>query len=169
MKTAKSSLRGNSNLNQVIADGVDYIHNWTKKELSSISNNTLVVLQNAEGSYTVGTFSVLKVTDTCWRVLDRNKEHVHDFSKKLAAVAYCATSAKRKYHTASEILELDTEFARVEADYDLFTHLIKRYAEQKDDFKVGLYISRQEIAKDRLEVVRDQLEKILARAKYIKP
>lgn len=168
MKTAKSSLRGNSNLNQVIADGVDYIHNWTKKELSSISKNTLVVLQNAEGSYTIGTFSVLKVTDTCWRVMDRNNEHVHDFSKKLAAVVYCVSSATRKYQTASDILELDTEFSKLDADYELFTYLVKRYAEQKDEFKVALYISRQEITKDRLNIVKDQLEKILTRAKVLK-
>ena len=168
MKTKKTSTKGNLTFNEAISDSIDFLHDWAKKELNSISKNNLIVLQNAEGSYSVGTFSVIKITDRCWRVYDRNHELVHDFSRKLASIVYCVFMSMKKYHAATEILDLDIEYTRLDADIDLFVHMIKKYSAKKDDFKLSLYISRQEITKDRLNQVRDQLDKILDRAKYIK-
>lgn len=155
-------------ISNIVHEGISYIHNWTKNEIKHISKDKTIIIKNNEGSYTVGTFSIKKVNDLTWKVEDVNKELVYNFSKKLSALMYCIMFSLKKYHNATEILDLDLDTNTLEAEFELFSNLLKISIKHKDDFKIDLYTARLNLVKSRLISVQNKLSKTLKNAKYIK-
>lgn len=142
--------------------GYRRVSDWTKKELAELQQQkSPICVELATGDYIVGKFTVQKVTKTCWRV------RTVEFSDKRCAIFYCVLLHLGNTTAAEELCDLDWKVSKLDLDKEIYRIRLDAAHLMDDQFKVALYGSRYEDAKDKLKTARLDLEKNLKRAKYL--
>lgn len=142
--------------------GLSRVTDWTKKELAEIQKNSklpvCIALQN--GDYMVATYKIVKVSGILWTVDDL------EFTDKRSAIFYCAMMHMAKATEAKELYSADVKVSRHESDKALFRVRLDSAHVANNQFKIDLYSSRYEEAKNSLKYAKQELEKIISKAKY---
>lgn len=148
---------------KVVEYGLQRVSEWTKKELAELqkTSKTPIAIELANGDYQVATFKVVKVSTLCWKVDEL------EFTDKRSAIFYCSLSHLQKYSEARELYALDGIVGKLDNDKSMFRVKLDRAHETGDQFKIDLFSSRYEDVKIRLHRAKQDLEKIITRAKYL--
>jgi hypothetical protein len=146
-----------------------YVKHWAKEEANRLlkTENTPIIVPTKTG-YKVGKFTLTRQPADYWIVTDINNEHPIAFAEKRAAVLYCINYQLRKFTTAQDILLKDQSFAKLNTDYMYYEHCIRQAVKRGDMFAVDVLKARSIDTKSKLEYARNELEKSLNQAKYIK-
>ena len=148
-------------------DAVDYgfqrVKEWTAKELSDLQKNskTPICIELSNGDYQVATYRVVKISSVCWAADDR------EFHDKRSAIFYCTLLYLEHFVEAYELEATDTAVSRLDSDKALFRVRLDKAHEVGDQFKIDLYSSRFDETKRRLAHAKQELEKIINKAKYL--
>jgi hypothetical protein len=146
-----------------------YLKLWTERELKrlTIDEKLPVCLPNGAHGFLIGKYHMRSVSPNCWRVLDHNEEHVHDFARKLSAVFYCLATQANKISLADRILNADTQVGRLESEQDFYMYTKQQSLKKKDYFRLDLANSRFQNTRMQLSVAIEELEKTINTAKYL--
>lgn len=150
---------------------VNYIQSWTQKQTKEISVNTTqfpVCMPIGKNRWQVGKFTVERVSEFCWRVYNVTGDLVHEFTLKQAAVLYSALTHIKRTHTADQILSLDKILGQLEADAAIYNRMLRSAERKKDSDAIDLYNARYSKIQGRIDQARNDLQKSLNQAKYIK-
>jgi len=112
------------------------------------------------GDYLVSSYLVEKVSEICWKV-----EHL-EFIDKRSAIFYCSLMHLGKITEAKELYKIDKHVGQLDLDKSLFRIRLDNAHTAKDQFKIGLYSSRYEESKGKLRLLKQELEILIAQAKY---
>ena len=139
-----------------------HISDWATRQLAEIQKGPVpICLHLSNGDFLVGTRKVHKISDTCWSV------NTLEFRDKRSAIFYCAFTHQSQYRDASNILKLDQQVSNLEADKTFFRYKLDKAHLAKDVFKIDLFGSRYDDFKKKLARSKEELEKLLSRAKYL--
>jgi hypothetical protein len=158
------TLKKSDKLDSIVDYGLQRVKDWTKKELEDLqrTSKTPICIALENGGYLVATKRVEKVSNTCWKV------ELLEFIDKRSAIFYCALNYLQMFRDAAELFAVDQKVGRYEMDKNLFRVKLDKAHVDQDQFKIDLYGSRYEEAKRQLVGARQDLEKIIAKAKYTK-
>lgn len=145
----------------------ELIKHWARDEANRILSAEPVIVQ-FKGGYKVGKFTVTNQSLAHWIVTDQFGDKKIDFAEKRAAVLYCILFQLNKYNQAQNLLAQDQTYAKLHNDFIYYEHCIRRAAKRKDMFTVDVTVARREDTKHKLEIAKNDLQKTLTRAKYIK-
>ena len=163
MTKAKLATRKKSDEEPIVDYGLQRVVTWTTKALTELQQNSKapIIVELTNGDYTVGTSRVEKVSSVCWKVGEL------DFTDKRSAIFYCALSHVSKFADARELYAVDAIVGKLDLDKATFRLKLDKAHAERDQFKIDLFSSRYEEAKTRLAMAKQELEKILIRAKYM--
>ena len=145
----------------------ELIKHWARDEANRILNIEPVIVP-FKGGYKVGKFTVTSQSLAHWIVTDQFGDTKLEFAEKRAAVLYCILYQLNKYNQAQDLYKQDKTYAKLHTDFVYYEHCIRRAVKRKDMFTVDVIIARREDTKCKLEVAKNDLQKTLTRAKYIK-
>ena len=143
--------------------GIKYIKSWTQQELKKFINEP-VVIPNGNRGFFVGPYIITGHTKNCWRVIQRDGRHLHDFVAKSHAILYCLKSIKNK-SDYNEVLELDRQLGKLDNDIAFYKHTINT---TKNQFQSNIALNRYIDATLQRRAVLNILKKTLISAKYLK-
>ena len=150
-------------LKQTETTTLNKVTSWTKNELSELQANSKlpVCIALPNGDYTVGTFKIEKISSTCWKV-----DNI-EFTDKRGAIFFCVLLCLRKFADANELRDADWLLGRLDSDKITFRARLDNAHLQDDQFKIDLYSSRFDDAKQKLAAAKIEFEKIINKVKYI--
>lgn len=145
------------------------IKQWTRNELGLLQQNqdTSICIPTSYG-YKIGLFKLKTFPNKTCEVWDRNEELVHTFGDKVSAVLYTIYTIKHNFHTAKEILYLDTQINKNYTDTLNLRRRIKSAAASKDYFTVDVKAARLEAAQRKLTECQHRLKALHRTAKIKK-
>lgn len=167
MKTAESYTK--NELGKLIVDlAVSKVNIWAKKELNYIryALNQPVVVPINGNQWVIGNYIINNLGTHRYKVIKDNNL-VHIFYSKPAAVLYAALTKMHYYKTADGLLTSDITVARLHDELEFYTEKLTAKG-KKDPFKAQLWYSRYNDFKLKFKPAREELEKRIATAKYIK-
>ena len=166
MKTDALSTRKSLKINST----VELISQWTQVQLSDIKKKQKlpVCWALSSGAYMIGNYLVEQKLTKTWRTSDHNREFVHNFVSKTAAILYCLCIQVGQLVLANKLRKHDAELGLLETDAEFFRYSLLTAKNNKNDFKISLWVARltQNLAQQRH--ARSLLEKTLKSAKYLK-
>lgn len=167
MKTAESHIKdeiGKLLVNLAVAK----VNHWAKKELNYIrfALNYPVVLPVSDKQWIIGDYYIKEIGPHGFKVI-RDNRVIHIFYNKQAAVLYAALSKIRFYNNADNILNADKEVSKLYDDLQFYSQKVTSKT-NKDLFKKQLWRARHDDIKLRFISARQDLEKRISCAKYIK-
>jgi hypothetical protein len=147
----------------------DYLTQWTKEESRRLlhTESTPLIISVKNG-YKVGRFNITVNPGQVWTVTDINNEKPIDFAEKRSAVLYCILYQTKNYIQAQNILIKDQTYSKLHTDFLYYEHCIRRAIKRGDMFVVDVTVARYGDTKHKLEVAKNDLQKTLNQAKYIK-
>jgi len=140
-----------------------YLKEWTDKQLKKYIDEPVVIPVGRYG-FLVGPYCIQGKHASCWTVKQQDGYHLHDFVSKSHAILYCIRAMKN-YSAATELLELDRQFGKLDRDIEFYQHTIKH---TKNQFKIEIALNRCAEAKMQRESISNILKKTLISAKYLK-
>lgn len=167
MKTEKLSTR--NDVDEYIQEFVNLIRNFTYNELYDIlrkSDGSIVYTPNGE-EYFVGRY-VIRNIKPLWRVENQLGDIQFDFCNKSAAIFYAMALMKTKINLARQLETADYAFRRSKSQWDLYKQKIKIVLKQGDESKVELMLAKHSDCKYKYIIAKEELEKTLNMAKYLK-
>lgn len=146
-----------------------YVKHWTRQEADRLlkTESTPLIVPTKTG-WKIGRYEIVTQTQGYWTVFDSNKEHPLDFAEKRSAILYCISHQTRRYSLAQDVLLKDQHYAKLNTDYIYYEHCIRRASKRGDMFAVDALRARSDDTKHKLETARNDLQKTLNQAKYIK-
>lgn len=143
--------------------GLKRVTDWTHQQLADFQKNSrypiCMVLKN--GDYLVATYKVEKISELCWKV-----ENL-DFTDKRSAIFYCSLMHLSREVEATQLHKTDSHVGQLDLDKYLFRVRLDAAHSTGDQFKIDLYSSRYEESKEKLRLAKQELENLIAQAKYI--
>jgi hypothetical protein len=167
MKTAESHIK--NEIGKLIVDlALSKVNIWAKKELNYIrfALNYPIVMPINSNLWVIGDYIIKNVGQHRYKVTQDNKI-IHTFYSRPAAVLYAALSKMRYYKTADGLLNADIDVARIYDELEFYTFKLTS-KNKKDPFKTQLWQARYNDYKLRFNPAREELEKRILSAKYIK-
>lgn len=147
----------------------DYVKQWTRQEANRLlkTENTPLIVPTKTG-WKIGRYEIITQSQGYWTVVDGNKEHPLDFAEKRSALLYCISHQTRRYSLAQDVLLKDQQYAKLNTDYTYYEYCIRRALKRNDMFSVDALRARSDDTKHKLELAKNDLQKTLNQAKYIK-
>jgi hypothetical protein len=167
MKTVESYTK--NELGKLITNlGVSKVNTWAKKELNYIryALNQPVLIPINSNQWVIGDYVITSLSTHRYKVVKDNKL-IHTFYSKPAAVLYTVLTKMQYYKTADGLLAADIDVARISDELEFYTEKLTN-KNKKDPFKSQLWYARYYDFKLRFRPAREELEKRIATAKYIK-
>lgn len=165
MMTVKptSLKKSDKTLSSIEEYGFSRVNSWTRNELLALqkSSKLPICMPLQDGSYFVATFKVEKISEVCWKV------EKLEFTDKRSAIFYCALMHLGKILDAQDLYRVDLRVGQLDLDKALFRIRLDSAHNSQDQFKIGLFSSRYEESKGKLRFAKQELEEIIATAKYI--
>lgn len=145
----------------------EFVKLWIKEESKKILSYDPVIIPTKTG-YRVGKFNVAMIATQHWQVTDQFNEHPLSFSEKRSAVLYCILYQLNRYNKAQDVLQLDQAYSKLYTDFVYYEHCIRKALKRSDMFTVDVTVARRDETKHKLEIAKNDLQKTLSQAKYIK-
>lgn len=162
-------------INTIVSQTVDYLQNWTKKELFSIlaenaeSHRTPIIAQLGNRGYIVGNYAMQPAEQNWWTVSYRfNDDENKVFSSKVAALCYILYRHNNNICRADQIVAEDNDVRRWIVKSDQYYYRYRQAVKKKNLSKADLFFTRHQEALYRLGLAKSLLEKSLRSAKYFK-
>lgn len=148
---------------------VEKIKRFTQSELSKLGNtsNELPLCYQIGTDVLVGNYKILKINETCWRVMEQEQQ-VFDFFNRKDAIFYCIALHKKQLQLANDIRDSDSLLNRLEFDAALYRLRYKKAIEKSDEWGEEYYSNRYTETIIRIEQAKKEIKKNLNLAKYIK-
>lgn len=143
-----------------------YVGLWTKKETDKISRSELVITPSKSG-YHVGKYSVRNINQV-WQVFDEWGSLVNPFSSKKSAVYWCVLAHTDRIKQSQTLMYQDVRLSKYTQDHANYQYRKARATIRKDYFTVDVCNARMAKNESLLEDARNDLEKTLNSAKYLK-
>jgi predicted metal-dependent hydrolase len=143
-----------------------YVQNWTRVEAQKMVKDELLILPTKDGMQ-VGKYSV-KHMNKMWHVYNVFNELIDAFTCKQSAVAYSLLDQTNKINTARDLLRQDTRISKLEQDQTNYVFRRTKAIKSKDTLTIDMLDARITEAESLLNLAREDLEKTLIKAKYLK-
>lgn len=143
-----------------------YVVEWTTSEARRLLRQELVITETARG-YQVGKFTV-ENSGVTWIVNDQWGALINYFSCKKSAIIWCLLSQTGKLTASQKLLKEDSLVNKLSQDITYYTFGKQRALKNGDYFKADLCDARLTSTALPLSRARDDLEKTLNSAKYLK-
>ena len=167
MKTAGSYTK--EELGKILISlAIDKINYWAKSELNYIRHalDKPVLIPISNNLWIIGNYVIQNVDNHKFKVT-KDKILIHTFYSKRAAIFYAALSKIKQYKIADELLNADTKVARLYDECEFYSKKITS-KHKKDNFKLNLWFNRYQNFKMQLHPAKNDLEKTIRSAKYMK-
>lgn len=147
---------------------LEKIRRFTEQELSRLAQQELPFCYQIGTDVLVGNYKVLKISNSCWRVVDNNNVSLFDFLTRKHAIFHCIALHKKQYKLADDIKEGDGLLNHLEFEAIIYRKRYKQAKEHKDDWGSDYYSARYIETMHKLAQTKNDLTKNLKIAKYIK-
>jgi hypothetical protein len=152
---------------QAVADAAaQYVQHWAQEEAQDMIKSNIVILPTKQG-YQVGKYAVKNI-DKMWSVFNTFDELVDTFSCKQSAVVFCILNLKEKFNLAQELRRQDTRISKLAQDQTNYVFRRIKAVKQKDTLATDIIEARISETDSLLNLAREDLEKTLKQAKYLK-
>ena len=143
-----------------------YIGVWAKHEAERLLKKEPVIIPLKNG-YHVGKFTVKNANHT-WHVYNVWNEFVNAFSSKQSAVSWCILDHTGRIIQSRKLMDQDAKVSKYTQDQTNYFHSKQQAIKRGDYFAVDLSNARIAKVQSMLEDARNDLEKTLNSAKYLK-
>lgn len=157
-------IQSRKEFNLVINYATDYVNQWIQQEIKNICNKGLVFFEKDKNHFKINEIAIYKTHDL-WSV-ERDNKVIHDFISKSAAIFYCLLWYSCKLEMANTLLNLDRTLVNRVVDCELILARMKNYGDDKVKKEIALARYHENV--EHINILRQQLEKNLTLAKYIK-
>jgi hypothetical protein len=145
-----------------------YLTWWTKQEIQSlIKNGDLFILPLPNQGLQIAHFTITPANQL-HEVQSGRSDKKLIFSDRLNALFYCLFECKKQFVYSAELLNQDELCRKLENDEKTYRHKYIMASSKKDYFQQDLCNARLSDTMPRLNFAREQLQKMIKRAKYIK-
>ena len=167
MKTEKLSTR--KNVDENILGFVNLVKNFTYKELYSIlrTSDGSLVYTSDDKEYFVGRYVISRI-NSVWRVQTHLGDIQHEFLSKTAAIFYAMALMKTRLNLATQLAKADYSVLVNKAQLELHSQMLKSALKKNDSFKSELLAAKHSDSKYKYTMAKEELEKTLNMAKYLK-
>lgn len=139
---------------------------WTKQETTRLLKQEPIIVPTTWG-LRVGKFSI-KQDSMKWIVLNEWNEILNSFTIKKSAVYWCVLQSINRINQSKTLVEQDFRLGKYSQDQTNYIHNRKKALNDKDYFKVDVCDARLAMNESLLQDAKDELEKTLLSAKYLK-
>lgn len=146
---------------------LEKIQRFTEQQLTELGRAKMPFCFQTGKDILVGNYKIKKLGNDCWQVAINNAE-ILDFFTRKDAIFYCIAKHVKDYELANEIVIVDNTLGRLETDAAVFRKKYRNALEESDDFKVTVFSNRYSETIHKIHNVKQQLQKVLNKAKYIK-
>ena len=166
MKTAKSSTKRKVD---EIADGfIQIVRNFAYPELYKLLNDSKqpLIYEVSKTEYALGRYVIIKV-EHLWQVVNHLGDIQGVFQSKLTAIVYAFLLMRNNLPLARKLVNEDDRVLKAKWQMDFYrTKLSSKL--QSDEFKRELYAAKYTDGKIKYTIAKEELEKTLKMAKYLK-
>jgi len=144
---------------------------WLRDEFEQIRNNTKhpVIAPNPnnkdKNSWIIGRFNLDRLNENKWHVYNGDRIDCIFYNKK-AAILYAILTQQQQYNSADTIAKIDQQVAKHKEELTFFSN--RMLNKKTSSFNLDLYEIRYIDSKIKYTHAREELEKTLNHAKYIK-
>lgn len=167
MKTEKSFTKKEVDKN--ILGFVNLVKNFTYTELYEIlrkSDGSLVYTADGK-NYFVGRY-IISQNSTGWQVTTHLGDVENEFQSKTAAIFYSMSLMKTKLKLADQLVKQDYAVLVNKNQMDLYKQKLNSVLKTGDQFKSELYAAKHTFSQHKYIIAKEELEKTLNLAKYLK-
>lgn len=143
-----------------------YVGIWAKNETERLLKKEPIIIPTKWG-YQVGKHTVKQINQG-WDVFDCWGTFVNTFSSKKSAVYWCLLEQVGRILQSQKLLVQDTRLSKYTEDYSHYRHSKQKALQRNDFFAVDLCNARLAKTQSQLEDAKNDLEKTLNSAKYLK-
>lgn len=147
-----------SQVGQIVID-------WFNEEINKLSKKRIIFRKFNKNAYMIGSLFMFKNKEDRWSVI-HNDKLVNDFFYRSSALFYCLSWIDNDISRAKEILNLDRSLNSRLQDQYIFLSQLKKSS--TDTFKRSITLSRYTENEQKINVIRDRLQKTIIDAKYKK-
>jgi len=162
----KASSKDIEEIHRVTDAFTDYVRQWTKKEARKLAFSEIVIIPATWG-FQVGKFSV-KSNEHVWQVYNSFNELQHSFGDRRSAITWCIFDQINKFKLRDRLWAEDTKLSNLVQDQKHYTYSKQKALKKKDLFSVDVFNARLAEVESQLEPAKQDLEKTLKSAKYLK-
>lgn len=167
MKTAKSSTKRKVD---EIADGfIEIVRNFTYAELYELLKKSKepLVYEVSKTEYALGRYIISK-EDHLWNTYNHMGDLQASLQSRTSAIVYAYLLMKNNLVLAKKLVEEDTRVLRGRWEMDFYKAKLTNRCEGNDNFKRELYAAKYSDGKIKYTIAKEELEKTLKTAKYLK-
>jgi hypothetical protein len=167
MKLEKSYTK--RKVDEAIVGIINQIKEFTYSQLYEIITKSKdpLVYAVSDTEYVLSRYIVVKTNDV-WRVMTHLGDIDHDFHNKNSAIIYAIMLMQNKINLSEKIAKADTEVLYSKNEMDLYRAKLTAASKGQDAFKQELYAAKFSNSRVRYINAREDLEKTLRTAKYLK-
>lgn len=146
-----------------------FLGEWTEHQVHAlaINNKTPYIWPLGKSGYAIGNRRIMS-DHGYWQLQDTYHEKIHVFDDKLSAVFYSLCEQKGYTKLSESILLADSEVLKLKNDVIHYEASMDRAIKNKKSDSISIWQARLFDAKLKLKTARNQLQKSLTSAKYIK-
>lgn len=167
MKAEKSYTK--RRVDEAIVGIINQVKEFTYSELYEIITKSKdpLVYAISDTEYVLSRYVVVKIGDV-WRVVTHLGDVDHDFYSKNSAILYALMLMKNKINLSEKISRADTDVLYSKSEMDLYRAKLNTASKGNDAFKYELYAAKFSNSRFKYIKAREDLEKTLRMAKYLK-
>lgn len=139
---------------------------WTKQETSRLLKSNPIIIKTSWG-FRVGKFSIRQGKHS-WLIYNDWNEPIGSFTSKKSAVYWCVLQSAGKLNQSQTLFEQDFRLGKYSQDQTNYMHRRQKAIASNDYFKVDVCDARLAKNQSLLEDAKNDLEKTLLSAKYLK-
>lgn len=162
-KASKQQVR---EVEELTVAATEYLRRWTKTEARKLANREIVILPASWG-FQVGKYSV-KEQGTNWQVFNSFGELNKTFTGKKSAVTWCILEQSNIFSISDRLLDEDLKLSKLLQDQINYSYSKQKAIKKQDMFAVDVFNARLAETAIKLDRAKQDLEKTLIRAKYLK-
>jgi hypothetical protein len=165
MKTEKSNTK--RKLDELTLGFIGLVRDFTYKELYDILRNSKepLIYELNKNEIAVGRY-IIQRQQNFWAVMTHLADVDHVFQSKIVAIVYCIVLLKNNLNLARKIVDLDNRVLLNRSEMNLYKTKLSEMT--PDEFKQELYAAKYTNSKIKYTIAKEELEKTLNLAKYLK-
>jgi hypothetical protein len=146
-----------------------YVAQWTQKEYSKLiaSNRVPYIYPLNNGGFSIGRLFLIPSSNH-WQIQNQSREVIYEIDSKEAAIFFCLCDQIGFNKLADEIRLLDRDASKYKVDILHYTRSLERAIKTKNCTAISVWDARLEDAQLRYSSAKNQLQKSIRSAKYLK-
>lgn len=166
LSTKNAKLSDKENAMAVANAAHAYVQNWARDEAQKLAKKSTCIIPASWGLQ-VGRFAV-KQTGGTWTVYNCFDEAMDAFTCKQSAVVFSLLQHLNKINMARDLQNQDNAVLRIMQDLTFFSYRRAKAVKVNDGTVIDIIDARIQESNSKLHLAREELEKTLNKAKYLK-